>query len=308
MATVVPGEVRVEAGTLISTNPTTGRLVGRFDVATADDAREVVARARGGRLVGGPRVPAAGRAAPALAGGPRATAGGGRRAGSRGGWQATCRGDRRDGRRHRSHRVGGHEREAGAGAAEGSAAPADRARGPPGVPAARHGGRDRPLELPGADPGRLARLRAGGGQRDRLQAQPVHPGGRSVAGGLVPPGRPRTAGPSGAARKRRGGCAAVPGRGGQDRLHRFDRHRKACDGGLCRDADPGPDRGGRQGRALGGRGRRPPDGGRSVLLGGETNAGETCLGIERAYASIPLRRVPDRADRPRPDVACGGGR
>jgi succinate-semialdehyde dehydrogenase/glutarate-semialdehyde dehydrogenase len=46
MATVVPGEVRVEAGTLISTNPTTGRLVGRFDVATADDAREVVARAR----------------------------------------------------------------------------------------------------------------------------------------------------------------------------------------------------------------------------------------------------------------------
>jgi succinate-semialdehyde dehydrogenase/glutarate-semialdehyde dehydrogenase len=46
MATVVPGEVRVEAGTLISTNPTTGRVVGMFDVATAADAREVVARAR----------------------------------------------------------------------------------------------------------------------------------------------------------------------------------------------------------------------------------------------------------------------
>ena len=36
----------MEAGTLISSSPATGRLVGRFDVATADDVHEAVVRAR----------------------------------------------------------------------------------------------------------------------------------------------------------------------------------------------------------------------------------------------------------------------
>lgn len=44
--TTVPGEPRQEAGLLISTNPANGREVGRFDVASGDQLREVVARAR----------------------------------------------------------------------------------------------------------------------------------------------------------------------------------------------------------------------------------------------------------------------
>ncbi len=46
MATVVPGEARVEGGALISTNPARGRVVGRVRVATAGDVGEAVAGAR----------------------------------------------------------------------------------------------------------------------------------------------------------------------------------------------------------------------------------------------------------------------
>ncbi|MBO0693759.1 MAG: aldehyde dehydrogenase family protein, partial [Acidimicrobiaceae bacterium] len=44
--TLVPGEPRVAAGVLISTNPATGREVGRFDVATGEQVGEAVARSR----------------------------------------------------------------------------------------------------------------------------------------------------------------------------------------------------------------------------------------------------------------------
>ncbi len=44
--TVVPGEPRVEAGTLVSTNPVSGRVVGRFRIATEDEVQGAVVRAR----------------------------------------------------------------------------------------------------------------------------------------------------------------------------------------------------------------------------------------------------------------------
>ena len=62
-------------------------------------------------------------------------------------------------------------------------------------------------------------------------------------------GGARAAGAAGRARAGRRRRRAVPLRRRQGRLHRLDRHRPEGDGRLRRDADPGADRGRRQGRA-----------------------------------------------------------
>ena len=86
--------------------------------------------------------------------------------------------------------LGGRQRRQGARAAQGAGGPADGQPGRDrGVRPARRRRRDRPVELPGLHPDGLDRLRAGRGQRRRLQAQRVHPRRRRVAGPDLPRGR-----------------------------------------------------------------------------------------------------------------------
>ena len=95
------------------------------------------------------------------------------------------------------------------------------------------------------------------------------------------------------------GAGTVPGRGGQDRLHRLGGHRQAGDARLRRRAGPGRHRGRRQGRAARRRRRRHPRRGRRGSLG---RHGQRRAVLRRDRAGLRprsgVRRVPRRGHHP----------
>ena len=141
----------------------------------------------------------------------------------------------------------------------GSARPADgQQRRDGGVPAARRGRRDRPVELPGVHPDGVDRLRPGRRQRRGVQAERVHPGHRR--GGWSTPGRAPSPTRRTSVQLVTGWATPAPrcaGRGRQDRLHRLGADRPQGDGRLRREAGAGAHGVRRQGRADRGRRRRP---------------------------------------------------
>ena len=197
------------------------------------------------------------------------------------------------------------------GRAQGLRGPADgQPGGHRGVPAARRRRRDRPVELPGVHADGLDRLRPRRRQRGRLQAQRVHPRRRRVAGRHASPRSCRTArcsrwSPATARPAPR--CAAPAS---------------------TSSPSPAPPRTGKKVMAACAETLTPvliEAGGKDALLvdedadldaaadaavwGALSNAGQTCVGVERVYvARAGLRRVPRRlAARPQ-DLRAGGGR
>ena len=170
---------------------------------------------------------------------------------------------------------------------------------PPGVPAVRRRRRDRPVELPGVHADGLDRVRAGGRQRGRLQAVSEYtPAVGAVAGRHVRRG--------GAASSRC--CRSSPACGD-------DRRRAVPAPASTRSPSPARPRprkkvmaacaetltpvllecGGKDAHDRRRRRRRRRRGGRRGVWGGMTNAGQTCIGIERVYAvDAGLRRVRGR--------------
>ena len=163
-----------------------------------------------------------------------------------------------------------------------------------GVPAARRRRRHRPVELPGVHPDGLDRVRAGRGQRRRVQAVRAHPGHRRMAGRRVRRGGARAAGPAAGDRGRRDRCRAVPLRRRQDRVHRLVEHRASGHGRVRRDAHPGAHRVRRQGRPDRRRRRRPGRGRRRRGLG---RAGQRRADLRRHRARL-RRRLGVRRLRP----------
>ena len=224
--------------------------------------------------------------------------------------QAAQRRPARDRPRHRAHRLGGQERQEGARGAQGLLRSPDGQPGRHrGVPPARRGRRDRPVELPGLHADGVDRLRPGRGQRGRVQAERVHARRRAVARRLVPRGgaRPRRA--AGRDRPRGHRQRAVPGADRQARLHRLRPDRQAGHGGLRREPHPGGHRGRGQGLADRRRGRRPSQGGGGRAVGRD---GQRRADLHRHRARLRprerLRRVHDRDPRPGRGAARRGRR
>ena len=206
--------------------------------------------------------------AAALAGEPGQPDRGAGRAGPPGDRQAGRRGDRGVGRRDRPCGVGGQARAVGARAAAGGQhADADRVRLAPGVPAVRGDRGDRPVELSGADPAGLHRVRAGRRERRRRQAQRVHPGRGRLARGALRRGGAGAAGTPDRLRGRGHRRGAVPLGRGQAGLHRFHRDREEGDGRVRADPHAGAAGVRRQGRDGGRCRRRPRPGRRGRRLG-----------------------------------------
>ena len=154
-----------------------------------------------------------------------------------------------------------------------------------GVPAARRRRRDRPLELPGLHADGLDRLRPGRRQRRGVQAQRANPGRRRLARRRL---RARSCPAATCSRSSPGrgetGAALCRRRRRQARLHRLHRDRQEGDGGLRGEPHPGAHRGRRQGRAASST-RTPtwPPRPTPPLWGAFSNAGQTCIGVERVY-------------------------
>ena len=118
------------------------------------------------------------------------------------------------------------------------------------VPAARRRRRDRAVELPGLHADGVDRLRPGGRQRRRVQAERVHAraSGAWLDAGVAAGGARAARRPPGGDRARRHRRRAVPGRRRQDRLHRLGGHRPQGHGRLRRGPGPGAHGVRRQGR------------------------------------------------------------
>ena len=169
----------------------------------------------------------------------------------------------------------------------------------PGVPAAGRHRRHRPVELPGVHADGLDRLRAGRGQRRRLQAVGVHPRRRRVAGRRLAGRRPDAA----------DAFQVVTGFG--------DTGAALCRAGVDKLAFTGSAPTGKKVMAacaetltpvlmeLGGKDAMIVDDDADVVAaadaavwGAMSNAGQTCIGIERVYAtSAGLRPVRRRGHR-----------
>ena len=150
---------------------------------------------------------------------------------------------------------------------------AQRARGDQpasvgGVPPARRDRRDRAVELPGLHADGLDRLRAGRGQRGRVQAERAH-ARRPAAGWSGSFGEVGARAPGAAAGHRAGATGEALARSGVDKIAftGSDGHRAQGDGRLRRHPHPDAGRVRRQGRAPGRRRRRPRRGGRRRRLG-----------------------------------------
>ncbi|CAA9260358.1 MAG: Aldehyde dehydrogenase, partial [uncultured Blastococcus sp.] len=164
--------------------------------------------------------------------------------------QAARRRDPRDHAGHRPPRLGRRARQEGTGLPQGVGRHArGQPRRLPGVPAARRHRRHRPVELPGVHADGVDRLRAGRGQRRRLQALGAHPRRRRLAGRRVAGGGARLRGRvPGRHRFRLDRCRALRCRGGQAGVHRLGTDRPEGHGGVRGDAHPGAHGARRQGR------------------------------------------------------------
>ena len=115
---------------------------------------------------------------------------------------------------------------------------------------------------------------------------------------------PEAAGAAAGHRPRRDRRGTVPGRRGQDRLHRLGGHRQEGDARLRRRAGPGRHRGRRQGRAARRRRRRHP---RRRRRGGLGRHVQRRAVLRRGRAGLRprtgLRRVPRRGHHPGPGPA-----
>ena len=161
--------------------------------------------------------------------------------------------------------------------------PGGHARVPPDRGRRRH----RAVELPSLHADGVDRVRAGRGQRRRLQAERAHPGRRDGAGRRAGRDRRGAAGATGRHRVRGDGRGAVPRAGRrQGRVHRLDGHGQARDGRLCREADTGAGRVRRQGPAARRRRRRSRRGGRRGRVGRD---GQRRADVRRRRARVRAR-------------------